>query len=156
MSLFSRVKRGLKLGPNPVGHPLAGYLECNTVLKRFEKDVEFNAGGTVADGATYKKNIIMLHAGKLTKAMVTATTPPIGGTSTVKITNKTTSTAMTVAASLDPTTLVAYVGKDFPVLTTAAGSFAAGDVIEVELVAGTQTTDSINMTASLELEYKDF
>ena len=127
----------------------------NSAIDRHSQAGTIANGGTIADGATHRVVFHPGRAGTLKQVAVSAITPPIGGTSTVKFL-KNNATAMT-AADFDPTGLVANTLSKPALHATAANlAFTATDTIVAEWVSGTQTTDAVGAGVSIEYELTDF
>ncbi len=116
------------------------------------------AGSVIADGATYKGFIPFGRAGTVTRVNCLCATAPVGGTSTIKFLKASGSgNTMLSAASLDPTTLADNVITS-PALTATSANLGltATQGVYVEWVAGTQSTDGVNCSLSVEYEPTDF
>lgn len=116
------------------------------------------ATGTVADGTTYRALLFPGRAGTVTRAGWGCITAPVGGTSTLKILKASSAgNTMLSTATVDPTTLTDNTFT--PATLTATGAdlaITATQGIYVELVAGTQTTDAVDVEAVIEFEPTDF
>lgn len=130
---------------------------ANTSIKRMAGTWQVNAGGTIADGATYRAWIAPGRAATITKVTCLCGTAPIGGTSTVKVLKASSSgNTMLGAASLDPTTL-SNNAITAPALTATSADLGLSTTqgAYLEWVAGTQTTDGVNCTVGVEYELDD-
>jgi hypothetical protein len=113
--------------------------------------------GTAADSATYTVVIAPGRAGTVTKIATACATAPSGGTHTLTIT-KGNATTLLSTANVDPTAaFVAHTAT--PLTLTGAGAslaFTATDVLKVVLANGTQTTDAVAPSVTIEVEFDDF
>lgn len=106
--------------------------------------------GALADGSTNKVLFTPGRAGTIKAIKVACAVPPASGTNTLKV-RKNGATTLISTASIDPTTLVAYVATALTLSGTAASlAFTATDTIELELVAGTQGTAMVAPSAQIE------
>lgn len=129
--------------------------------KRVIYTMSVNGGATVADATTYRGWFVPGRAGSVTKVSVIAATPPIGGTSTVKILKGSSSgNTMLGAASYDPVGLTANQAAAMTLTGTAADlavtASGANSGVYIEWAAGTQSTDAINAAISIEFEADDY
>lgn len=116
------------------------------------------ATGTAADGTTYRALLFPCRAGTVTAAGWGCITAPIGGTSTLKILKASSSgNTMLSTATVDPTTLTNNTFTAATLTGTAADlGVTATQGIYVELVTGTQTTDAVDLSVTIEFEPTDF
>lgn len=116
------------------------------------------AGGTLADGATYRGYLPIGRAATIKQVNCLCGTVPAGGTNTVKVLKASSSgNTMLSAATFDPTTLTNDTITS-PALTATGADLGvtAAQGVYVEWVAGTQTTDGVNCAVSVEYEPTDF
>lgn len=116
---------------------------------------------TAADGTTYSAILYPGRAGTVKAITFGCVTAPIGGTDTLKVKKGSSGgNTMLNAASLDATTLannqataatLTATGADLQVAATGANSG-----IYVEYAAGTQTTDAVDISVTVEFEPNDF
>lgn len=117
-----------------------------------------NGGVALADSTTYASLLVPGRAGVVKAINFVATTPPVGGTSTL-IVKKASSAGVTMlsTASVDPTTLVANTVLPATLSATAADlAVTATEGVYTEWVTGVQTTDAIGGLIQVEFEPDDF
>lgn len=112
------------------------------------------AAAALADDVTYTKLIAPGRAGVIKQISIAAITPPVGGTSTVDVLKN--NATVCLAAPFDPTGLTTVVASKPALHGTAANyTFTATDTLAVVWTAGTQSTDAIGATVTVELELTD-
>lgn len=117
-----------------------------------------NGGVALADSTTYASLLVPGRAGVVKAINFVATTPPVGGTSTL-IVKKASSAGVTMlsTASVDPTTLVANTVLPATLSATAADlAVTATQGIYAQWATGVQTTDAIGGLIQVEFEPNDF
>ncbi len=116
------------------------------------------ATGTAADGTTYRALLFPGRAGTITRAGWGCITAPVGGTSTLKILKASSSgNTMLSTATVDPTTLANNTYTAATLTATGADrGVTATQGVYVELVTGTQTTDAVDLSVTVEFEPTDF
>lgn len=125
--------------------------------KRIAFAFPVNAGGTLADGTTYRGQIPTTRAGQVTAVGILAATPPVGGTNTVNVKKGGASGQSVLAAAFDPVSLVANVVSSATLNATPANrAYTATEGLYWEWVAGTQSTDAVNAAVLVEVELDDF
>jgi hypothetical protein len=112
--------------------------------------------GTITDGATYTLTCAPMRAGTVTAIKASIGTAIVGGTNTLSITKNGGNTLLN-AATVDPTTFVANTATGLTLTSTGADlAFTANDIIKIVHTAGTQGTDGVGESVSIEYATTDF
>lgn len=130
----------------------------NNSVKR--EIVMLSFDGTLTDGSTNRRSIVMTRAGRVVGIRVAARVKAVGGTNTLALARVRAGASVNLisTATVDPTAVPAAADTgEAMTLTATTGdrNFAANDILRATLVCGTMTTDGADYTVALEVEYDD-
>lgn len=130
----------------------------NNSVKREVVMLSFD--GTLTDGSTNRRSIVMTRAGRVVGIRVAARVKAVGGTNTLALARIRAGASVNLisTATVDPTAVpaAADTGEAMTLTATTADlNFAANDILRATLVCGTMTTDGADYAVALEVEYDD-
>jgi hypothetical protein len=141
-------------GTKTFGTPLVK-ASVNNSVKRHRLTVPV-VNGTIADGTTYTLTIPIGRACTITGAFASIGTAISGGVNTLTISKNGGNTLLSTA-DVDPTTFGANATTALTLTATGADlAFVAGDCVKIVHVAGTQGTDGVGESVTIEYEITDF